>query len=105
MSDETPVALVTGAGRGIGAACARALAEEGFRVGVHYRSSEASAREVADKLPDAFTIRADITVPEEVDAMIVGQFDDLLASWTAKAGKDLPRRNGQMRVHRLVKAT
>ena len=34
-----PVALVTGGGTGIGAACCRALAEEGFRVGVHYRSS------------------------------------------------------------------
>ncbi|MAE94611.1 MAG: beta-ketoacyl-ACP reductase [Deltaproteobacteria bacterium] len=70
MSEETPIALVTGAGTGIGAACARALAEEGFRVAVHYRSSEAQAREVVDKLPDAFAIRADITVPEEVDGLI-----------------------------------
>ena len=70
MSGETPVALVTGAGTGIGAACARALAEEGFRVAVHYRSSESKAREVAEKLPNAFTICADITKPEEVDALI-----------------------------------
>jgi 3-oxoacyl-[acyl-carrier protein] reductase len=70
VSEETPIALVTGAGTGIGAACARALAEEGFRVAVHYRSSEAQAREVVDKLPDAFAIRADITVPEEVDGLI-----------------------------------
>ncbi len=70
MSDEKKVALVTGAGTGIGAACARALAEEGFRIAVHYRSSESKAREVADKLPDAFTVHADLAVAEEVDGLI-----------------------------------
>jgi 3-oxoacyl-[acyl-carrier protein] reductase len=67
---ETRVALVTGAGTGIGAACARALADAGLRVAVHYRRSESAAREVAEKLPDAFTVRADLAVPEEIDALI-----------------------------------
>ena len=67
---EQPVALVTGAGTGIGTAIAQALAEEGFRVAVHYRSSEGPARELADKLPSAFLARADITDPEQIDAMI-----------------------------------
>jgi 3-oxoacyl-[acyl-carrier protein] reductase len=64
------VALVTGGGTGIGAACCRALAEAGFRVGVHYRSSEATARELAAELPEAFAVRADLAVPEEIDALV-----------------------------------
>jgi 3-oxoacyl-[acyl-carrier protein] reductase len=67
---ERPVALVTGGGTGIGAACCRALAREGFRAAVHYRSSEESARKLADALPDAFTLRADLAVPAEIDALI-----------------------------------
>ncbi len=70
MSDERPVALVTGGGTGIGAACCRALAEEGFRLAVHYRSSEESARKLAESLPDAFTTRADLASGEEIDALI-----------------------------------
>jgi 3-oxoacyl-[acyl-carrier protein] reductase len=64
------VALVTGAGTGIGAACARALSDAGLRVAVHYRRSEAAAREVAGKLQGAFTVKADLAVPEEIDALI-----------------------------------
>lgn len=67
---EAPVALVTGAGTGIGSACCRALAKEGFRIGVHYRSSEEPAKKLAAELPDAFTVRADLSKPEEIDALI-----------------------------------
>jgi 3-oxoacyl-[acyl-carrier protein] reductase len=61
---------VTGAGTGIGAACARALAADGFRVAVHYRSSEAKAREVAEKLDDALLVKADLAETAELDALI-----------------------------------
>jgi 3-oxoacyl-[acyl-carrier protein] reductase len=67
---ERPVALVTGGGTGIGAACCRALAQEGFRIGVHYRSSEESARKLAESLPDAFCVRADLASSEQIDALI-----------------------------------
>jgi 3-oxoacyl-[acyl-carrier protein] reductase len=80
----TKVALVTGGGRGIGAACCRALADAGLRVAVHYRSSAAEAEELAAKLPDAFPVRADLAVPEEIDVLVaqlkerVGRLDVLV---------------------------
>jgi len=67
---DRPVALVTGGGTGIGAACCRALAAEGFRVGVHYRSSEATGRALADALPGSFLLRADLAIPEEIDSLV-----------------------------------
>jgi 3-oxoacyl-[acyl-carrier protein] reductase len=81
---EAPVALVTGGGTGIGAACCRALAAEGFRVVVHYRSSEESAVKLAAELPDAFTLKADLSDPAQIDALVaelkerVGQVDVLV---------------------------
>ncbi len=70
MSDDKPVALVTGAGTGIGSAICRALGAEGFRVAVHYRSSEAGAAAVAKDLEDAFTIQADLSDADSIDAMV-----------------------------------
>jgi 3-oxoacyl-[acyl-carrier protein] reductase len=64
------VAVVTGGATGIGRAVCRALGEKGFRVGVVYRSSEASAREVAAGLEGAFVERADIADPAEVEALV-----------------------------------
>ena len=73
MSDEAnerPVALVTGGGTGIGAACCRRLAAEGFRVAIHYRSSEEKAKKLAAELPDAFTIKADLMESESLDGLV-----------------------------------
>jgi 3-oxoacyl-[acyl-carrier protein] reductase len=64
------VALVTGGGTGIGAACCRALAAEGFRVVVHYRGSETAAREIASSFDDALTVRADLSDNADVDRLI-----------------------------------
>ncbi len=69
MSDR-PVALVTGGGTGIGAACCRRLAAEGFRVGIHYRSSEEKAEKLAAELEEAFTVRADLMDAESLDALV-----------------------------------
>ena len=69
MSDQL-VALVTGGATGIGAACCRKLAAEGFRVGVHYRSSEEKAQKLLAELPDSFGVRADLADAEAIDGMI-----------------------------------
>jgi 3-oxoacyl-[acyl-carrier protein] reductase len=68
MPDQ-PVALVTGAARGIGAACARALAGEGFRVVIHCNASAEAAEKLAAELPDAFALRADLADPAAIDAL------------------------------------
>jgi 3-oxoacyl-[acyl-carrier protein] reductase len=67
---DRPVALVTGAARGIGAACARALAAEGFRVALHCNASADAAEKLAAELPDAFVLRADLADPAQVAALV-----------------------------------
>src|SRR5277367_2434262 len=68
------VAVITGASRGIGAATALVLAEQGFRVVVNYRSSAEQADEVVQSVTaaggEAVAIRADVTVPDDVAAMV-----------------------------------
>ncbi len=52
MSIEQKVAVVTGGGRGIGAAISRRLARDGFAVAVNYSSSETDAKQVVDRIID-----------------------------------------------------
>jgi NAD(P)-dependent dehydrogenase (short-subunit alcohol dehydrogenase family) len=64
------VLIVTGAGRGIGAAIARQAAAEGYAVAVNYRKDEAAAQALVASIRDgggqAAALQADIAVEAEV---------------------------------------
>jgi NAD(P)-dependent dehydrogenase (short-subunit alcohol dehydrogenase family) len=61
------IALVTGASKGIGAACARALSEAGHRVALVSRDS-AALKDVAASLPgDSLVVPADMLDPAAID--------------------------------------
>lgn len=82
MSEK--VALVTGASRGIGKACALALAERGYDIAVNYNSNEAAANETVELIEKlgrrAAAIKADTADLTAVKAMfrqVVTEFGGL----------------------------
>lgn len=71
---NTPVALVTGAGRRLGRQIAYSLAESGFDLIIHYNTSRKGAQEAVDRIKDlggrAIAVQADITSRKQVERMI-----------------------------------
>lgn len=70
---ENKVAIVTGAGKGIGAEIARTLGAEGATVVVNYASATADAKRVVDAIVAgggrAVSIQADVSVPADVERL------------------------------------
>ena len=75
------VALVTGSAKGVGRELLLALAADGADVAVHYRSSDETAREVAERAREtdarATTVQADVTDPDDVDGLFSTVEDEL----------------------------
>jgi len=67
------VALVTGAGKGIGRGIALSLAKAGYDLGVHYSTSSKGAEEIAEAVRSmgrkAVVLKADIQVIQEIRDM------------------------------------
>lgn len=66
------VAIVTAAGKGIGAGCARRLAEEGYRVAA--LSPSGSAARLAEEL-GGWGIAGSLTEPADVERLVAGALD------------------------------
>ncbi len=73
---DNKVAIVTGAGQGLGEAIARRLAAEGAKVGVCDLNGE-NAQKVADSLPEAMAFTVDVTNESQVIDMV----DEVVSIW------------------------
>lgn len=83
MAEKTfhGTALVTGAGRRLGRVIALALAQSGWRVGVHYHTSEEQARSVVEDIEAfggrAVALRADLGRHEDLGALVAACSQEL----------------------------
>jgi 3-oxoacyl-[acyl-carrier protein] reductase len=75
-------ALVTGASRGIGAATARALAADGWAVGINFRSDRDGAESVAGSIGEA----GGTAVALPADVADAGAADEMLERLTSELG-------------------
>lgn len=94
VSSRRKVALVTGAAKRIGAACARILHDAGYNLALHYHGSETEARTLDQALnaqrPDSSRLfKADLSRPEHVEELATA----VVAGW---GGVDVLVNNASM---------
>ncbi|MCZ7646581.1 MAG: SDR family oxidoreductase [Planctomycetota bacterium] len=81
MDADLPIALVTGASRGIGAACALALARGGWRVALQYRERAAEAEAVLGRIRaaggDGRAFSADLADPGQAAGLVAAVVEKL----------------------------
>lgn len=77
MKTNLPVALVTGSTSGIGVAIARTLSHHGFAVVIHSRTSSFVGRKIAEELPVAIYVQADLSIESERERLIA----EAVARW------------------------
>jgi 3-oxoacyl-[acyl-carrier protein] reductase len=71
MDIRDQIVLITGGARGVGAAAARAFAEQGARVVINWRASGEQAQSLAAELGErVIAIQADVTDRAAVEAMV-----------------------------------
>jgi len=84
MPTPSPIALVTGAARRIGAGIARHLHAHGYALALHCRHSRAEMQVLADELD---TIRPGSTLPLQADLNKVERLPDLVTQTVSRFGR------------------
>jgi NAD(P)-dependent dehydrogenase (short-subunit alcohol dehydrogenase family) len=108
MTRHRKALLVTGGGRGIGAATARLAAAHGWRVAVNYVRDESAARTVVSEIEEqggeAFAIQGDVGSEADIMAMfeaVDGRFGSLEGLVNNAGVVDVQARVDEMSVERL----
>lgn len=81
MNDLEKIIVITGGGRGIGAATARLAASNGYKVCINYKSNQAAAEKLGEEI-NGLVVQADISKEDDVKRLF-STVDDKLGRISA----------------------